>query len=158
MSVLDYGSLLIAVCALFLTIFEIRQQRRHNALSIRPHLASQMLQQFTGSEATLKVQISNNGLGPAFIKTFQAMLDGKVCSLGDAVSSAIGKIDGQRVITTLNPKYVMPSGAVSDVLILKFPCAASDELAEIVDKVNRVDICIEYECGYGIGAYYDSRE
>ena len=70
--------LYLSICALILTISQAKAIRRHNRLTVRPHLAT-----YTETKAdqdrkgvvVVMVKLSNNGLGPAFIKTFNPLLD-----------------------------------------------------------------------------------
>lgn len=65
----------IALCALGFTIWQGVQTRRHNKLSVTPYLAT-----WTNMDHIKKlysVELLNNGIGPARIKSFSIIIDGQ---------------------------------------------------------------------------------
>src|SRR3990172_12584537 len=69
---------IIALCALALSIWQGMQTRRHNRLSFRPHLTT-----WTNRDAEkgfYRIELINNGIGPALIEEFLVKVDGKVIS------------------------------------------------------------------------------
>ncbi len=67
----EYAAEIIALCALIFTAWNIYIQRKHNILSVRPHLARFVCSDHNGEIGTAKFELINNGLGPAFIKNFR---------------------------------------------------------------------------------------
>lgn len=68
----------IALCALAFSIWQGMQTRKHNKLSVRPHLTT-----WTNNDERngfYKLELINNGLGPALIEKFLIKMDGKVIS------------------------------------------------------------------------------
>src|SRR5688572_25280527 len=71
------SAVFIALLALTVTIWQAALTRRHNRLSVRPHLRIDWLVSDEGTDEKVSVVLSNNGLGPAIIKRFQWKIDGK---------------------------------------------------------------------------------
>jgi hypothetical protein len=65
---------LIASSALGLTIWQGYLARRHNKLSVSPHLAFST--SFSDRDPHFSIDIKNNGLGTAIITSFEIMIDG----------------------------------------------------------------------------------
>lgn len=59
-----YGILVIALCALFASIWQGRIAHRHNKLTVKPYLDSSIVQE----NDTHTVTFSNEGFGPAILK------------------------------------------------------------------------------------------
>lgn len=74
-NVTDWAAIAIAAGALGLTVFESRQTRRHNRLSIAPRLDAQCHIVPTVERAAMR--LTNQGLGPAVLKRFRWTLDGR---------------------------------------------------------------------------------
>ena len=64
-------ALVVSCSSVYVAHRALRQQRKHDQLSVRP------LPEITGDpyEAHIVVRISNNGIGPLFIRRFTAMSD-----------------------------------------------------------------------------------
>lgn len=60
----QYAIILIALSALFVSIWQINISHKHNKLSVEPYLDYHLDQ----SNATLTVKFSNQGFGPAIVK------------------------------------------------------------------------------------------
>jgi hypothetical protein len=69
-------TLIIALAAIGLAIWEGAENRRHNRLSVQPRLAGAIDAGRDGSAEYVRMTIENAGLGPAVIKTFRIYWDG----------------------------------------------------------------------------------
>ena len=87
------SAMIVAVFALFVTIWDSYQSRKHNRLSVKPFLG-------IGVDIHEKVEftLSNQGIGPAVIKEFSVYFDGKLLSKNpradiyrDLLEGSIGK-------------------------------------------------------------------
>ena len=67
-------SWLIGFSALGVALWEGWENRRHNRMSVRPHLSSWM----DSTNGRYRLIIKNDGLGPALIREFVVTLDGEV--------------------------------------------------------------------------------
>ena len=80
-----YGILMIALCALFASIWQGRIAHRHNKLTVKPYLDSSIVQE----NDTHKVTFSNEGFGPAILKKISFSYQGKTYdSLYEALEAA----------------------------------------------------------------------
>lgn len=68
----------IALCALALSIWQGIQTRRHNRLSFMPHLTTWSNRD--AEKGFYRIELINNGIGPALIEEFLVKVDGKVIS------------------------------------------------------------------------------
>lgn len=69
----NYAVVLIALSALFVSVWQIRVTHTHNKLSVKP-LLDYFVEQ---ADSTLTVSISNRGIGPAIIKEISFNYEGK---------------------------------------------------------------------------------
>lgn len=69
------SAMIVAVLALFVTIWESYQSRKHNRLSVKPLLGIGV-----DIHEKLEFTLSNQGIGPAVIKEFSVYFDGKLLS------------------------------------------------------------------------------
>jgi hypothetical protein len=76
--IIGISSVVIALCALGISVWQGIQTRKHNKLSFRPHLTT-----WTHSnieKGFYAIELINNGLGPAIIESFTVKIDGKQIS------------------------------------------------------------------------------
>ena len=74
-SLADWTAIVVACIALVLTVYEARQSRQHNRLSVAPRFGGDSAVVPTAERA--KITLTNAGLGPAVIRGFRWTLDGK---------------------------------------------------------------------------------
>lgn len=151
------ASLIVAICALVYTAYEVRLQRSHNRLSVRPHIAYFTYRNRSDAFGELRVELLNNGLGPAFIKSFQAYLDQKPCDLRAAVALLLRDTKADNTVMTLGSTYAMAANEAKDLLKVKLPCGSDAELDAVAKELDRIDVTITYHCGYGTEYQFDSR-
>jgi len=152
----------VALLALFLAIYEGKQSRKHYRMSLKPVL---VLETSKGNNPTYAVvKLVNSGLGPAIIKSMKVFLSGKQLdgNLEENLEKAIGQcIAGlctqQNATSIINPGYVLRSSQESHLVKIVL---ASDEKCspkELAEKLNVIDVAVEYESFYGEPDTYDSR-
>ena len=152
-NIISFVSLLVALCALVFTWYQVRISREHNRLSVKPHITTFSHSQTIGTDAYLTIELMNNGLGPAIIKSFQVLFDGKIVSLNDQkkttqhIKNQFQQQKGYH-IEQLGPGYAMPANEKRIMLQLKFPGAGGlqDTYEALLD---RHELIIEYETVYG---------
>ena len=66
-------AIFIAMMALFISLWQGCEQRKHNRLSVRPLLTFDVFSR----NQTKSIRLSNDGLGPALIKRFMITIDGE---------------------------------------------------------------------------------
>lgn len=164
----EYSALLVSICALFLTINQSRATRKHNRLTVKPHLTSFIETKPDTSRQGLmviNVTLSNNGLGPAIIKTFEPLLDGtpiKYSKPGDLYPIAekvlpVRLIADECYFAVLRNKYVMAKDAALAVATITYATTIHDDPVAIQDAHNRFHLRVSYESAYEESFAYDSR-
>lgn len=149
---------IIAGCALGLTIYQAYLSRRHNRLSVRPHLTVFTHRDKRPGQAVLVYRLLNNGVGPAFIKSFQIFLDGQlVADLDKALAAVLLGRQYNHSITRLGDDYAMVAGEAKDILALVLPLADGESLEEVEAELNRFDLAVEYESAYKESRTLDTR-
>ena len=70
--------MVIALCALGLTLYQAWLTRRHNRLSVMPHLDWTRARQRSDDGIALRFLLINTGIGPAIIKRREFLIAGKL--------------------------------------------------------------------------------
>lgn len=73
-------SLVIALCALGVTVWQGKQNYRHNKMSVRPKLTASENYEDDEDGRNVTFELINSGFGPATIKEFVLYYDGKEIS------------------------------------------------------------------------------
>lgn len=73
--IVGISSIIIALCALGISIWQAILTRKHNKLSFKPHLTSWTHK--NTQKGFYAIEIINNGLGPAIIESFSVKVDDK---------------------------------------------------------------------------------
>lgn len=140
---------LIALCALGLTVYQASIARRHNRLSVRPHLARFTYRDITPGRGVLAVRLLNKGIGPAFIKSFQILLDGvPITDPDEALSTVLAGRKYNLHVTTLGDDYAMSAGEEKDLLILVLPLKGGETLEQVEEQIDRFDLVVKYNSAY----------
>ncbi len=74
------ASAITAVCALSVTVWQGRQNYKHNKMSVRPKLSAFESYDDDGKTRLVAFELINSGFGPAIIKDFILVYDGKEVS------------------------------------------------------------------------------
>lgn len=157
-------TIVIAMCALGLTVWQTRVTREHNRLSVKPHLNTERV--ITHNPTTLIVNLANNGLGPAIIDKFGFCLrDGSPLPyLGD--SSLLHTMalffteypeDELDIVTFhMRENYAIAAGEKKELLKIVFKCE-SPPLEDLIDKqLKKVRLVVKYKSIYKETFEYDS--
>lgn len=165
---LEAAALIVAVCALYLTIQSNNTAQKHNKLSVKPRLTSSALTNRTsymdGSTMTVRFRflLTNVGLGPAVVKTSQVMLDGKE-------EPAESFEDVQRILEKLFPGVQLGASGSFFKLNKEHAVEAGREIelvafevlnpnAEFDKEITRVSLCVCCESLYEETLVYDTRD
>ncbi len=157
--ILTVVAIVISFIALGFTIREGRLSQKHNRLSVKPVLGFSLLTSAAYSRYSLILE--NYGLGPALIKSYKFLVDGKSfdelkktdnVEKWEELSSFIGfpnKLDWHY----LHEKDMLKPGDKTE--IVGFKCDVySDKLASTFRQaVRRLTIIIEYTSMYEIEIY-----
>lgn len=164
----QYAALFISICALLLTINQARITRTHNKLTVRPHLTSftEHLPHPNISGVTLiKLTLSNNGIGPAVIKSYEPMLDGQPLDptrfdalLALAKDVLPVSILGQECrFSFLRKGYVMAKDEEKPIASVAFVPTLDTDFILLERAEQRFHVRVAYESIYGEPFEYDSR-
>lgn len=150
----DWAAVVIALSALFVSLQQGFQQRKHDRLSVKPHLDTFEHSDLTDKVATLTLTLSNNGLGPAIIKSHRVVKghpeddDYEEVDLRKEMEDAL-EIISIHTINELKDNYAFTAGQSMDYFNLSFQCENNDSLELIIDFIYQFNIEIEFESLYG---------
>lgn len=82
------SSMLIAVCALVISIWQSYSIQQHNKLSLRPYLEVELN---LGEEGSWDLYIHNQGMGPAQVTAVQYIVDGELYPNREEFLKALGE-------------------------------------------------------------------
>lgn len=147
------ASAVIALCALALTLWQAAVTRSHNKLSVKPHLATWS----HTDEANNRYQIDlmNNGIGPALIKSFAIQVDGQTISGEGAepMEKALKILFPQCIYHSrqayLASGYMMSEKESRPLVIIQFFDSQLPKPEEVDRATKRVRLIIDYESIYG---------
>ena len=142
-------SVIIAGAALFISTWQVITTRRHNRLSVRPSLNFHIIVALEPPKA--EILITNNGVGPAFIKDFRVYIDDK---LRDDFKAA----DWPKVASLIGFKsrYAegicfgkdTPLAAAKSHPVFKVSITEENKPPQVQKAFDRINIFIKYESVY----------
>ena len=144
------ASIAIALSALAVAIWQGILMRRHNRLSLRPHLMFR--QMMSEANPQFSLELLNNGIGPAIIKGFQVLLDGEREDQFEAqgwmaLLDLIG-LKGRAIGASCGPDEFLASGQA--LTILKYDSSPSPmDNRKLREALRRIEVRIEYQSVYG---------
>lgn len=165
-----YASTAIALLALFLTFYQTFATRKHNRLSVRPHLTTVTQNSRTPTGARITADLINCGPGPAIISRFEVVLDGRATEvrepreMEELAKSVFGAAYRSGSFHVLRPRHLLRSdeqvciAAVDLGAPLSLPIEGGDSPEEQLRKTQeRFHLRIEFKSIYGETCEYDSR-
>lgn len=169
----DAAAVIVAVCALVLSILSqraaVRSQEaaeKHNKLSVRPRLTTSTNREFVTfgprSGVQVLVSLANVGLGPAVIRSADALLDGNVVDVevADDLRPLLAQVlPGCTLGPTLsylklNKEHAIAVGETFELVRVQ----VVDPPTTVKKDLERFHLRICYESLYGESFVYDSRE
>ena len=153
------AEILIGTSALILTTVTVYQTRKHNRLSVTPHLDTFL----DHSNNEIILYLLNNGIGPAKIDDVTLFIDGSPHK-GDLKKIAFNQIqnillNGLTVVnaTHLDSSFSLLNG--SSIPLFKVTIA-SDQYSgdEIENNLKRIHLLINYSSFYDVKYKHDTRE
>jgi hypothetical protein len=149
---------LIALAALFVAMHQGYINRVHARKSVRPHLSFELQTQNTYPQ--IQIFLKNDGIGPAFIKSFSVRLDGVEYITGESPHENLWREVGAELSlpirwgggTELEPGEAMKPSSYRSVTL--FCLTAEGEVASDFDnslvthEMRRIEITLEYESIY----------
>jgi hypothetical protein len=155
-TIIAIAAVVIAASALFVAIYEARQLRKHNRLSVIPKLR---IDACTELSKDITISLINSGLGPAIIKSAIVGLDtlpNVAETIGDFTKT--WKAALLKLPAKLNIQYTATTPFRGDafaqnehMFLLKFheSAGASEKQEAIKSFLRRMHFIIEYESLYG---------
>jgi len=157
-------STIIALCALFLTIYQSYLQRKHNRLSVKPRLSTTTEFTYTDNMLIYKAHLINCGLGPAVIKSFNIVHGEKVIPVHhyqdffDMLETLfVGQIHPDSRLFVFRKEGALGLGeneCIANLLIRETP---EMPISKIQTLLLEYGLYIEYESAYAEKFTYDSR-
>jgi hypothetical protein len=162
------ASIFTSVCALFLTLYGLWATRRHNRLSVTPHLCSHTNKLITEAGLVLTYEISNNGIGPARIKKVVLFRNDQEFpkpenDVTEHVHSLIRAHLDNQIKFTINHSFSfgndfsLKAGDAKRIAEIFFPEVKEDTSPTALKKLEGLDMLIEYESYYGQKLTFDTR-
>jgi len=152
-AIAGFSSVIIAVCALGLTFWQAKITRRHNKLSVTPHLTTwTQSEQVTGRYS---VEILNNGIGPALIKSFSVQVDGQPIGgeRSEPIEKALKVLFSQYAFQSsqayMGCGYMMSPKETRALVTIQFLGPRFPKQEEVDQAMKRARLLIEYESIYG---------
>ncbi len=152
MDIVDIVALFIALVALVVAIWQGVVMRRHNRLSVKPHLYFS-IHSALGEPAGLRV--TNGGLGPAIIKSFSLGVDNKWIDDtekgGWVEASKLLGAEKFRPVLDLglySPDQILDSGESQYILETPKDKRTTDTDQYLNEFVKRLSVKIDYESAY----------
>ena len=156
--VISVASVVIACCALASTFWQLKIQRQHNHISVRPHLCRFTKRELENNNAYLEVILVNNGLGPAFINSFDVYYRGEICDPDIAIKEVLNGQGYNISHTILGDDYAIPAKSEKPLLTLNFLALSEDALDDVERLLNKIDLVISYSSAYGSMQPLDTRD
>lgn len=147
-----WASIIIACCALGLTIWQARITRKHNRLSVTPLLNVTKSRSMDDDEPYFALKLRNQGTGPAVIKSYSLLYKGKEVPV-DKSTKYIDFIESlskefEFKYSRLGAGYPIASGQEIRLLSIYLSELDSD-IKNTVDEFARdIKVSIEYHSIY----------
>ncbi|MGQ5524137.1 hypothetical protein ACUHMQ_12855 [Chitinimonas sp. PSY-7] len=141
---------LIALCSFYVAKKQAELAREHNRLSVRPFLG--IYRKEFGNHP-IEYSVENRGIGPAVIKRFHVLIDGKevIAPHGNYIHAAMDMLGLDRNEVSghlLGVNEVLKAG--QEVVLVQFPNSDTNKSLhkELLGKLPRMKFKILYESIY----------
>jgi hypothetical protein len=157
---------IIGGAALALTLYGMAATRKHNRLSVKPSVVSRNHTNWADEGMVYSYDLCNFGIGPAVIRKFTLILDGKpFCpDTGSPVAGLIKTVfSGEfnfvvRNNSFPNAGYILPANQTYQVVEIFFSKLTAGQESKFDQLKARMNLCVEYESLYGDWFVFDTRE
>jgi len=153
----NYGSEIIALCALVFTVWHARAQRIHNQLTLKPHLDTFTERNKSDNVGRIEIQLINNGLGPAFIESFEVLVGDEVYEAKFALEALLGPRNDIANYTVLGNGYAIAHNQKVMLLALTFPVSSWADIDKMENDLESLNLKIIYKSVHGKTHTFDSR-
>lgn len=147
------ASAVIALCALALTLWQAVVTRSHNKLSVKPYL--QTWSHTDEANNRYQIDLMNNGIGPAFIKSFAIQVDGQTISgegtepMNKALKILFPQYSYHSHQAYVVSGYMMSEKESRPLVIIEFFGNQVPKLEVVNHATKRTRLIIDYESIYG---------
>lgn len=149
-TIIAMSAVIIALASLFISVWSTIETRKHNRLSVTPHLK---IDYFHKPSEPIKVILSNNGIGTALINEFLVLLDGASLSNIEAagLSEALPRAGLVGTFYAYTPSGSDALSVGEQVILLLFDTDVPqiEERKKIMACLSRITFKIHYESMYG---------
>lgn len=152
--VIALGAAVVALCALFSTIWEAKQAREHNRLSVRPILSLERRRIVSAAGVEMIFILENCGVGPALMKDRYFTVNGERVE-SDSAHALLDSIVGDRFNFFLKHSGLpgteapIPAGREQVLAHIVFPGASSTTADHYLESIKHIGLRIKYESLYG---------
>lgn len=157
--VIALASSAVALCAFFVSVFQVFYSARHNKLQVKPLL---LVENATDGSDKI-IAIHNLGLGPALVRgvtaTYKTLKYDLLTQHGlDAVTNHVhGHSQGGFEILTVCLQRGAPIPSSGCEKIIRITGASGTEYEERIDEfVHELHVEVDYACMYGISYKTDN--
>lgn len=153
------SSVVVAVCALVVTIWQGRQNYKHNKMSVRPLLTTMEKYQDRMNNRIVNFELINSGFGPAIIKDFILVYNNEEVSKNNRKTYEDFMMKKASRFELLNLISFAPNSSIQsdervELFAMRYNPKTDD--ASFLEKLN---IKINYQSIYGDETFtYDSRK
>lgn len=148
----------IAACALGVTVWQGRQNYKHNMLSVRPFLGALEHFEHDGKVGQLTFELINGGIGPAIITNFTLLYDGKEVARNNREDYETFLKELLKDFEILDIFCCVPGAAIQVGERLNLLTFGYDVKKQNTDFINKLNLLIDYQCLYkGETFKFDSR-
>ncbi len=158
-AVIQGATAIVALAALGTAVWEGVVTRRHNRLSVQPHLS--ISHHLAGSRGRFGLTVSNDGLGPALVTGCVVEVDGQPMKEDggngwEAAITTIGLRGRDLNFTTIAPDGVIRAGDYVWLLWTPATDETKRQISEVTVAFRRLCVRISYESMYrsrGVATY-----
>lgn len=146
------AGVVVALCALGLTIWQAHIARKHNKLSVRPHLCT--WRNSDDNKGSFQVLLMNNGLGPAFIESFDVYLDGELIpgNYEEPIRELLRRLFPDEKYTShqafVGKHHAMPANSKLEIVRFAFDDPSPKHLEQVRKGFERADLVVKYQSAY----------
>ncbi|MBA3037825.1 MAG: hypothetical protein FP814_15205 [Desulfobacterium sp.] len=148
---------IIATCALLFTAFQAYCARKHNTLSVKPHLALSVSTTKEADASIFSSKLVNNGLGPAVIKKSNYLFDEShiknAFETHEYLKNTLKEQEFRLSASVIFEGQHIPAG--ESIILLEIRVPVNENLNEddieddIKDTLSKFSIGVQYESIYG---------
>ena len=155
MTIHEICSIIIAVCALGFTGYQVIQTRKHNRISCKPSLHTDISRKSVPEGYEITYTVKNSGLGPAIIDSVELFANRKPFKSDDRhfrdLADVLFKDIPHRVTYDgwLDSDYSLPEKESYIYCKVLFPSDYTNKDSVLDEALDRADIIIRYKSFYG---------